>query len=88
MDTPPLSLPLPPSQETPMSSSRPPTLILLHRLNRSSSEFHDQLCNVFYGEEYQRCVPDLKDDDSVWLVNYLDKVHPQIILPYSPLKLF
>ena len=33
-------------------------------------------------------MPNLQGDDSVWLVNYLDEVRPQIVLPYSPLKLF
>jgi len=71
-----------------MPPARPPALQTLHNLNRSSSVFHDQLCNVFYGEEYQGCVLNLQDNDSVWLVDYLDKVHPHITLPRSQIKPF
>jgi len=71
-----------------MPAPRPPALELLHRLDGSSPGFHDQLCNVFYGEEYRRCVLNLQDDDSVWFVDYLDKVHPQVALPHCPLKSF
>jgi len=66
-----------------MFSPRPPALDRLHHLDRSSSGFQDKLCNIFYGEEYQRCVPDLQGDDLTWLVNYLDEVPPHIALPRS-----
>lgn len=56
----------------PLPSS--PALQQLRRLDRSSSDFHDQLSNVLYGEEYQQCVRNLQGDESVWLVDYLDKV--------------
>jgi len=71
-----------------MSSPGPPVLQQLHRLDRSSPEFQDQLCNVFYGEEYQKCVQNLQDDSSVWLVDYLDKVRRPVALRHSPLKPF
>jgi hypothetical protein len=58
----------------------------LQHLGRPSSEFHDQLGNVLYGEEYKQCVPDLQGDDLVWLVDYLDKVRCRIALPHSILK--
>jgi len=70
-----------------MSSPNSPALQQLHRLDRSSPEFHDQLCNVFYGEDYQKCVPNLQGDDLVWLVDYLDKVRRHVAFPYTPLKL-
>ena len=63
-----------------------PPLLRLHRLNRSSFGFHDQLSNVLYGEEYQKCVRNLIDDDSVWLVDYLDKARHCTALPRFPLK--
>jgi hypothetical protein len=69
-----------------MSSPSPPALQQLHRLDRSSSGFHDQLSNVLYGEEYTQCVPNLQDDDLTWLVDYLDKVRRRVALPHSPLK--
>ena len=43
-------------------------------LDMSSPGFHDQLSNILYGEEYERHMADLKNDDLVSLVNYLDKV--------------
>lgn len=52
-------------------------LLQLHGYDKSSSEYHDQLCNIIYGEEYQRLVPNLQDDDLVWLIDYLDKVHQE-----------
>ena len=67
-----------------MSSPRPPALQQLHRLDRSSSGFHDQLSNVLYAEEYQKCAPNLQGDDSVWLIDYLDKVRCRTTIPRSP----
>jgi len=67
-------------------SPNSPTLQQLHRLDSSSPEFHDQLCNVLYGEEYVKCVPNLEGDDSVWLVDYLDKVRSRVTLLHSPFK--
>ena len=58
-----------------------PALQQLHHLNRSSPNFHHQLCNVLYGGEYSQCVPNLQGDDLVWLVDYLDKVCPYVTFP-------
>ena len=69
-----------------MSSPIPPALQPLRSLDRSSSEFHDKLCNVLYGEDYQKCVPNLQGDDLVWLIDYLDKVCRHVALPYAALK--
>ncbi|KAF9642915.1 hypothetical protein BDM02DRAFT_1816935 [Thelephora ganbajun] len=55
-----------------MASPSSPALRRLHRLDASSPNFHDQLNNVLYGEEYVQCVSDLMNDDLVWLVDYLD----------------
>ena len=65
-----------------MSSRNP--LEQLRRLDRSSPDFHDQLCNVLYAREYERCVLTLQGDDLVWLVEYLDKVRCRIAIPRSP----
>ena len=59
----------------------PPILQQLDLLNRSSPDFHDQLSNVLYGEEYQQCMPNLQGEDLVWLVDYLDMVRCHIALP-------
>jgi len=63
-------------------SPRPPALQQLRRLDQSSSDFHDQLCNVLYGKDYAQCVPNLQGDDVVWLVDYLDKVRRRVALPH------
>ena len=56
----------------------------LRRLDRSSSELHDQLCNILYGKDYTRCVPDLQGDDLAWLIDYLDNVGRRVpLLPPS-----
>jgi hypothetical protein len=62
-----------------------PVLRQLDRLNRSSPDFHDQLSGIVYGEEYKQCVPNLQDDELVWLVDYLDRVRRRVALPHSPL---
>lgn len=59
----------------------PQLLQQLHRLDGSSSWFPDKLSNILYGEEYKRCVGDLRSDDLVSLVDYLDKVRCRIPLP-------
>jgi len=69
-----------------MSSPSSPALQQLHCLDRSSPDFHDQLCSVLYGEEYKRCAPKLEGDDLVWLLDYLDKVPHPAVIPNSPLK--
>ena len=43
-----------------MSSTNHPVLQKLHRLDRSLPEFHTQLSKALYGDEYQRCVPNLQ----------------------------
>ena len=58
----------------------------LYHLDKSSLDFHDQLCNVFYGSEYNQYVPNLQGDDLVWLVDYLDKVRSHIVLLHSLLQ--
>jgi len=66
-----------------MRSPSPRALQKLHHLSRS---FHDQLSDILYGEEYQKCVSELQGDDLVWLVEYLDKVRHHVALPHSPLR--
>jgi len=53
----------------------------LLRLDRSSSEFSDWLDNALHGREYQKCVPNLQDDDLKWLVDYLDEVCRHVTFP-------
>jgi len=60
--------------------SLPNPLQQLLRLDRFSSKFDDRICNILYGEEYQQCVPNLKNDDLAWLVEYLDKVRRRVSL--------
>ena len=63
-----------------MSPPTSPALQRLHRLDRSSSDFHDQLHNVLRGEEYVQCEENLEGDDLVWLIDYLDKVRRHLAL--------
>jgi len=46
----------------------------LRRLDKSSSNYHDRVSNVLYGEEYKEWVPTIQGDDLVGLVDYLDTV--------------
>lgn len=62
-----------------------PILQQLHHLDKSSSGFRDQLSNILYGEEYRQCVPNLQDDGSIWLINYLDEVRSHVAITHSPL---
>ena len=70
-----------------MSSPGPPGLQQLYHLNRSSPDFHDQLSSVIYGEEYQKCAPNLQGEDLMCLVDYLDEVRRHISPSRSQLKL-
>ena len=63
--------------------SSPSPLALLHRLDKLSPEFHDQLCIVLYGEEYRRYVKDLQGDGLAWFVDHLDKVRHHVPLPHA-----
>ena len=69
-----------------MASPSLPVLQKLHYLDRSLSEFHHQLINVLYGEEYARCVKGIQGDDLRWLVDYLDEVGRHIARPYFLLE--
>jgi hypothetical protein len=53
----------------------------LDRLNNSLSGFHNELSNVLSWEDYKQCVPNLQNDDLVWLVEYLDRVRYRIAPP-------
>ena len=66
----------------------PGSLVLqrLHRLNRSSFDFHDQLDNVLHGEEYAQYEKNLEGDDLMWLIDYLDKVVLHVAPPHALLK--
>ena len=59
----------------------------LEQLGKSSSEFHNKVSNILYGEEYKQWVPTIQGDDLVGLVDYLDKVRCRVSLLRSPLKL-
>ena len=77
-----------PSHQVTVSPMRPPShpaLQQLHRLDGSSSEFHNQLSSILYGEEYQQCLSNLQGDDPGWLVGYLNTVRRHVALPHSRL---
>ena len=62
-----------------------PVLQQLRDLDKSSSEFHIQLSSVLYGDEYIRCVTNLRGDSLAWLVEFLDDVCHCSVCPYSHL---
>ena len=64
-----------------MSSPHSTTLRQLRHLDESSPNFHDQLTSVLSGEEYEQSVPNLRNNDLVFLVDYLDKVRRHVALP-------
>lgn len=53
----------------------------LHDLDRTSPRFHKQLLDILHADEYQNIIPNLENEDVVWLVRYLDKVSHQIVFP-------
>ena len=69
-----------------MSSPGSPALRGLHRLDKSSPDFGNQLNDMLYEEEYIRRGESLGCDDLVWLVDYLDEVCCRLVLSRSPLK--
>ena len=69
-----------------MSPPNYPALQQLYHLDQSSIDFHNQLRNVLYGEEYTQCAPNLQGKDLVWIVDYLDKVRRRVLFPCSPLS--
>ena len=64
-----------------MSSPHSTTLRQLRHLDESSPNFHDQLTSVLSGEKYEQSVPNLQNNDLVFLVDYLDKVRRHVALP-------
>ena len=52
------------------------------QLDRSSPQFPDQLVSLLHQKEYKECIPNLLDEEVVWLVNYLDRVC--LYLPCPP----
>lgn len=49
----------------------------LHDLDRTSLQFHTQLVDFLRGNEYKDVVPGLRDEDSTWLIEFLDSVSLQ-----------
>ena len=54
-------------------------------LDQFSTGFQDELGSILDGEEYKESVSNLREDDLVLLVDYLDKVRRRTDLP--PLRL-
>jgi hypothetical protein len=52
------------------------------QLNRSSPQFPDQLTSLLYKKEYRECIPNLKDEEVVWLIEYLDDVCLSVLLVF------
>ena len=70
-----------------MLSPTSPALRELDLLDRSSPDFHDQLCRILHGEEYVQREKNLEqDDDLVWLIDFLDEVRHHTTISRSLLK--
>ena len=69
-----------------MAPPNSPVLQQLHRLDKFSPGFYNQLYNLLGGDEYVQCMQNIQGDDVIWVVEYLDKVRRRTALPRSPLK--
>ena len=70
-----------------MSPARSLALEKLSRLDKTSSDFDDKLCNTLYLQEYSQHEKNFREDDLVWLIDYLDEVCRDIAALFrSPLK--
>jgi len=52
----------------------PDILLQFDHLDKNSPQFQDQLTSLPHEEEFNDCIPGLRDEDVVWLVEHLDKV--------------
>jgi len=59
----------------------------LRRLEKLSPQFPDQLMSLLREQEYGDYVTNLQDQDSSWLVEYLDDVRPRVTFTNSLPKL-
>ena len=75
-----LSLTLLASRDSSPSSN---PLQRLHRLERSSPQFPNQLASILAGDEYRDYVSVLRGEGLVWLVDYLDGVRLDVTIPRS-----
>lgn len=57
-----------------MSSASSDPMERLLRLNSSSSNFNDRVCNILYGAEYSQWVEGVNGDDVARLIDFLDIV--------------
>ena len=69
-----------------MSLPSSPDLRRLHRLDRSSPDFCDQLHDVLYEQEYALHKKSFGQDGLAWLVDYLDEVRRHVSLFRFPLN--
>ena len=53
----------------------------LRDLDGTSPQFHKQLTSFFCGNVYQDALPRLHSKDLAWLIEYLNNVRLQVILP-------
>ena len=67
-------------RKTPPPMTSPELLQRFKRLDKSSPQFPDQLTNLLYKEGFKDQILKLRDEDVVWLVEYLDEVCLSIAL--------
>ena len=62
----------------------PDMLEQFDRLDKNSSQFQDQPTSLLYSEELEDYIPEFRDEDTAWLVKYLDQLCLSITLyPHS-----
>ena len=67
-----------------MPSPSSPVLQKFPHLDKLSQGSPTQLHDILYGKDYTQCLPHLKGDDLMWLVEYLDHVcHISLIYSLS-----
>lgn len=59
----------------------------LNCLDSSSPDFENELHDILYSPEYVGCEKTIGNNDLVWLIDYLDKVHHHVTGPRPLLKL-
>ena len=63
-----------------------PVLQQIYHLDRSSSDFHSQLNHALRTREYRQITLELRANDLIWFVDYLDNVRCHITSSYPALN--
>ena len=59
----------------------------LRDLDRTSTQFHEELSNIIHGHVYRDTLPSLRSENLTWLVEYLDGVSFRCILRWATINI-